>query len=44
MMQESCVDEFDEMNCNGAMLFCDSEIAMPFMMSGENMMMLSFGI
>lgn len=44
-MQESCIDEFDAMNCNGAIMFCETEIAYPFMMSGENALILvCFGI
>ncbi|TFK38771.1 serine carboxypeptidase [Crucibulum laeve] len=35
-MKSNCVDQFDSMNCNAAVGFCENEIIVPFFQSGMN--------
>jgi len=34
--KESCVDQLDGMSCGAVMLFCDTEISVPFFNTGKN--------
>ncbi|OBZ71079.1 Carboxypeptidase Y A [Grifola frondosa] len=36
MLKASCVDQFDSMGCQAAMMFCSTEIQTPFMSTGYN--------
>jgi len=36
MLQESCIDLFDDMNCANAVNFCDAEMSAPLWATGKN--------
>ena len=35
LLRESCVDQFDSMGCEAAAAFCNTELALPFIQSGQ---------
>jgi hypothetical protein len=41
-LEESCIKEFDEMNCEAAFNFCSTELEYPFFATGETVLLLRY--